>query len=1028
MHIIKKACGILAVVALGFNVAACSTADEGGNRTVTPVVVPVAQDASGNPAPFAVNPQSVPTGTPAALSWAVQGAESCAASGDSSNGKWTGTQSTSGTVEVGPYSTPGNYTYVLTCTSSSGGVLSQTATLNVGNPSTTTGVSLRSSSSTAKPGETVSLSWTTTGNPTACTASSNPAVSGWSGSMPTTSPAQGTWLTLPNAGSYVFTLSCSGPGGTAVSNYPVTVSSTSASATPLLQIAANPSSVAQGNSSTISWTTANATSCAATSNETADGWNGSNQPVNDFNSGATPATFATSSALSAGSYSYSLACAGPGGNVSQAAQLMVTNGNANNSPVPSLTFSVSNSTATTGNNSTSVKVGDVAYLSWVSSNATSCAATGGTWAPSSQPTSMNNLVQGPFNDPGNYSFALSCTNPSGNSVAQVVQVIVTSKGPTVAFSAQPNPATQGTPANLVWTSSSDATSCQAASGPVGDTGWTGTQPTSGSYAIPASIYNAPGTYPYVLSCTGPSGTTTTSTNLVVNPNNAGGPQFTSSFTANPSSLPSSGGSTSLTWATSNATACTASSSPAVSGWSGGQSTSSASGGVSVALPANSGSAPASYTLELSCSNGFGSVTQSQVVTVQGTVPAPTVTLSANPLTVQAGSSATTTLSYSTSNATSCTTTGGNATGVWAMQPTPNAGSTSVTGTAASTPMTAAGTYTYTLSCTGPGGTATAAPVTVVATSAAPVFTPVKNQSPTSAGLFVTTAQGSNTPATGVTPGGNLYFSWNASNATSCVPSSTEPGTSSWASTATDVSGTDVAATASNVPGQYTYTITCSGPTNPPATSTVSVLVMSPTASFCPNTSTSGGLPVASMALLTDTSAPSYAAATPSASGSSVCVGCSVGAAPNVLANVTNAPATPVPANFPYGFTDYASMILPVGALTSNADEINVGNVGSTPVIYPAGRTVNVGLVVPNGLVVASVLGVSSISTTLNGAVQDTTPPGLLTLQLLGLIGSGNSGYATLTASRPFDGVRINFGGTVTAISELDVHMACVSLQ
>ncbi len=1033
MNIMKKACGLLAVVVLGLNITACSTADEGnGGNGGGNVVVPVAQDANGNPVPFTVSPSTVSTGTQATLNWAVQGADSCSASGDTSNGKWTGTQPTTGSVAVGPYSTPGSYTYVLTCTSSSGGVLSQTATLNVGSAAVTTGVNLTSSSSMAKPGETVSLNWTTSGNPTGCTASSIPAVNGWSGNMPTTSPSSGTWLTLPDAGSYVFTLTCMGPGGTASSNTPVTVSSASTSAKPLLQIAANPASVTQGTSSVIGWTTANATSCAATSNETADVWNGSSQPVNDVNSTSAPTTFNTASSLSPGNYSYQLACNGPGGNVTQAAQLMVTSGNGGggNNVVPSLTFAVSNSTTSTGNNSTTIKVGEVAYLSWVSSNASNCMATGGMWAPGSQPTSQSNLMQGPFNSPGNYDFALSCTNASGNSVAQVVQVNVTSSGPSVSFSAQPNPGTQGTPATLVWTASSDATSCTGVSGPTQDTGWIGTKPISGSYTVPSSVYNSPGTYQYVLSCTSPSGTTTVTTSFTVDPANSSSPQFTSAFTANPTSLPASGGTTTLSWTTSNANACTASSMPAVSGWSGSQATSSASGGVPVTLPANTGTAPVSYTLQLSCSNASGSSTQSQVVTVQGSTPAPTVTLSANPTTLAAGPNATTELSYSTSNVTSCTTTSGNATGIWATQPTPNPGSSPVTGTAQSMPMITGGSYTYTLSCTGPGGTVTAAPVTVTATSSTPGFTPVKDQSPTSAGLFVTTTAGSTTPATQVTPGGNLYFSWATSNATSCVPTSSEPGTSAWATTTTPPSGDDVLAVASNVPGFYSYTITCSGPVSPPAVSTVSVLVMSPTASLCPSTPNAAGAPISSMALLVDANAPSYAATTPSATGSSVCVGCSVGAAPNVLANVTNNPVSPAASNFPYGFTDYASMILSVGALTANADEINVRNSSPAAVVYPAGRTVNIGLTVPGSPVAAAtVLGNVSVSTTLNGVTQDIIPSGgLLTLQLLGIIGGGSAGYATLPTTQPFDGVRVNFGGTVTALSTLQVHMACVSLQ
>lgn len=146
------------------------------------------------------------------------------------------------------------------------------------------------------------------------------------------------------------------------------------------------------------------------------------------------------------------------------------------------------------------------------------------------------------------------------------------------------------------------------------------------------------------------------------------------------------------------------------------------------------------------------------------------------------------VSYTTSNVTSCSATGSDATGVWATDPVPTPGSTPVTKTAVSTPMTVARSYVYTLTCTGPGGTVSAAPVTVTATSAAPGFLPVKGQAPASAGLFVSKTSGTPTPASltmPVAPGGNLYFSWATSNAMSCVPSSNEPAPSAWATTTTD---------------------------------------------------------------------------------------------------------------------------------------------------------------------------------------------------------------------------------------------------
>src|SRR3569623_1322073 len=138
MNIMKKAYGLLAVAALSFNIAACSTADKGDPGSPDTVIVPVAQDTSENSFPFAANPPSVQVGDTSTLNWAVQGAESCTASSPS-DPKWKGTQNTSGSFSVGPYTQDGSYVYVLTCTSPTGGVLSQPATVTVGKPSSTIG-------------------------------------------------------------------------------------------------------------------------------------------------------------------------------------------------------------------------------------------------------------------------------------------------------------------------------------------------------------------------------------------------------------------------------------------------------------------------------------------------------------------------------------------------------------------------------------------------------------------------------------------------------------------------------------------------------------------------------------------------------------------------------------------------------------------------------------------------------------------------------------------------------------------------
>lgn len=84
------------------------------------------------------------------------------------------------------------------------------------------------------------------------------------------------------------------------------------------------------------------------------------------------------------------------------------------------------------------------------------------------------------------------------------------------------------------------------------------------------------------------------------------------FSGDPLSV-SAGGSTQLSWTTTNATACSAAADPATSGWSGAKAV---SGNQSIdALTATT-------RFDLSCSNAAGSVSQSVIVTV-GAAPAPT---------------------------------------------------------------------------------------------------------------------------------------------------------------------------------------------------------------------------------------------------------------------------------------------------------------------------------------------------------------------------------------------------------------------
>jgi len=219
--------------------------------------------------------------------------------------------------------------------------------------------------------------------------------------------------------------------------------------------------------------------------------------------------------------------------------------------------------------------------------------------------------------------------------------------PTLTVTALPTTITSGQSSVVSWTSA-NTTSCWSTGG---------TQPTNGSWLVyPAT------TTTYSLTCSGPGGQVSGSATVTVNAQPAAP---TLVYTANPATI-TNGQSSTLSWSTTNATSCTT---------NGG-----ATSGTTVVSPTTT----TSYSL--TCSGSGGSVTQSVTVTVTQPQPAPTLALTATPTTITSGQS--TVLSWSTTNTTNCTGSGGwsgtqGLNGMWTASPTTNT--------------------TYTLTCSGPGG-------------------------------------------------------------------------------------------------------------------------------------------------------------------------------------------------------------------------------------------------------------------------------------------------------------------------------------
>jgi uncharacterized repeat protein (TIGR01451 family) len=167
---------------------------------------------------------------------------------------------------------------------------------------------------------------------------------------------------------------------------------------PSCSISANPSSILNGQSSTLNWNSTNATSCTAS-----NAWSGTKSTSG--NQSVSPYSYST----------YTLTCNGSGGTATCSTWVSV---NDNYSSVPSCSISAYPSNITNGQYST---------LNWTSQNATSCYASNG-WS-GTKSISGNQSVS-----PYSYStYTLTC-NGSGGTATCSTWVSVNTGNPTYNLS------------------------------------------------------------------------------------------------------------------------------------------------------------------------------------------------------------------------------------------------------------------------------------------------------------------------------------------------------------------------------------------------------------------------------------------------------------------------------------------------------------------------------------------------------------------------------------------------------------------
>ncbi|HUO68754.1 MAG TPA: GDSL-type esterase/lipase family protein, partial [Gammaproteobacteria bacterium] len=419
---------------------------------------------------------------------------------------------------------------------------------------------------------------------------------------------------------------------------------TTAQPAPTVSLQVSPSTVAIGGTTQLTWTSTNASACTASG-----GWAGAQAA-----SGS-----AKSSALSSNT-TFTLTCSGNGGSASDTKAVAVVG-------PPTVSLAVSPAT---------VASGGTTQLSWTTSSATSCTASGG-WSGTKTP------VGGETSSAlsSNTAFTLTCTGVGGTGSDSKTVTVTAAPPPSPPPPSPPPPTVQlsddsptlayGGTEQLKW-SSTNAASCNASGA------WTGSRGTSGAEATPALTASST----FALTCTGPGGNATSSVSIAV----GAAPAPTTSLTANPTSV-APNGTTALSWTTTNATACTAS-----NGWAGsrpasGTETSSALTGTT--------------TFALVCTGPGGTSNASVDVTV--VYPEPTVELNATPGTVSTGTPAK--LSWTTQDASDCS-----ASGAWN-------GKKPLAGDEMTAPI--ATQSAFSLSCSGPGGSADVTVTVKVQDSPAP---------------------------------------------------------------------------------------------------------------------------------------------------------------------------------------------------------------------------------------------------------------------------------------------------------------------
>lgn len=410
---------------------------------------------------FAATSPQVVTGQPNSLSW-VADAAPCTASGGTSGDGWTGTSaSATGFLSV-MESTPGTYTYTITC--GSGATMSSAQTTVTVSAAPVFATLTASSPTGALGGTPVVLTWNSNTSP--CQQSGGSGYDGWLQSTASSGTAS---IMEVDPGTYNFQLSC-GAGLTYTASAQVSLVFTGPTRPTFTASTTSPNA---GQPFTLTWQSSDGSSCTALLGAAGDGWSGALPP-----SGSKQIIEQVP-----GPYAYQLKCGVAG--VSQLGVEVYPPAPVGQ-PAPATGVQLSAS-------STSALVGQSFTLTWSSSQASSCSASGGSGSDGwNGPLALSGSSTISETSPGPYIYAISCT---GTGTAGAQTTVVYNAAPTDSLSTSSSSVTTGQSFTLTW-NSSGATSCTASGGSTGD-GWQGAVSVTGSATVTEATA---GSYTYTLTC------------------------------------------------------------------------------------------------------------------------------------------------------------------------------------------------------------------------------------------------------------------------------------------------------------------------------------------------------------------------------------------------------------------------------------------------------------------------------------------------------------------------------------------------